>query len=306
MNTQVNNPLYQQFVELVNTTSAGVIEQCVEPLSKTLNESQKEISKIQQYAHQLGQQYVDMQKIVETTTHQILDQTIQPVMLQLHELSPELSQAAQAVSGAQRVVEQLQQHSADIKNKHELLDSVAAEATQKILNDIITPIQKDLAGTLPALEKAAVVAIQLEQFTKGLDGLVKQLNQSNQHYAQALNKTENEIQQKISHAEEKLDHLQHTLILQMQTLQNQLQEHVNAHVLTVQEANTALTTNLVQNSASLLTKMENVGESLDNRVKNQLLIQEQKLEKRLTLQQNCIWGMLALLVFILLVKLSGM
>ena len=48
---------------------------------------------IQQYAHQLGQQYVDMQKIVETTTHQILDQTIQPVILQLNELSPELSQA---------------------------------------------------------------------------------------------------------------------------------------------------------------------------------------------------------------------
>ena len=47
MNTQVNNPLYQQFVELVNTTSSGVIEQCVEPLSKTLFESQKEISKIQ-------------------------------------------------------------------------------------------------------------------------------------------------------------------------------------------------------------------------------------------------------------------
>ena len=169
MNSQVNNPLYQQFVELVNTTSSGVIEQCVEPLSKTLSESQKEISKIQQYAHQLGQQYVDMQKIVETTTHQILDQTIQPVILQLNELSPELSQAAQAVSGAQQVVEKLQQHSSDIKNKHELLDSVVAEATQKILKDIITPIQKDLAETLPALEKAAVVVIQLEQFTKELE-----------------------------------------------------------------------------------------------------------------------------------------
>lgn len=192
MNSQVNNPLYQQFVELVNTTS-GVIEQCVEPLSKTLSESQKEISKIQQYAHQLGQQYVDMQKIVETTN---LDQTIQPVILQLNELSPELSQAAQAVSGAQQVVEKLQQHSSDIKNKHELLDSVVAEATQKILKDIITPIQKDLAETLPALEKAAVVVIQLEQFTKELDGLVIQLNQSNQQYAQALNKTENEIQRK--------------------------------------------------------------------------------------------------------------
>lgn len=305
MNTQVNNPLYQQFVELVNTTSSSVIEQCVEPLSKTLNESQKEISKIQQYAHQLGQQYVDMQKIVETTTHQILDQTIQPVMLELKELSPELSQAAQAASGAQQVLEKLQQHSSDIKNKHELLDSVAAEATQKILNDIIKPIQKDLAGTLPALEKAAVVAIQLEQFTKGLDGLVKQLNQSNQQYAQALNKTENEIQQKISHAEETLDHLQHALILQMQTLQNQLQQYVNANVQKVVEANTALKSNLVQNSASLLAKMENVGEHLDSRVKSQLLVQEQKIEKRLTLQQNCIWGMLvllALLVFILLVK----
>jgi len=302
MNTQVNNPLYQQFVELVNTTSSGVIEQCVEPLSKTLIESQKEISKIQQYAQDLGQQYVDIQKIVETTTHQILGQTIQPVMSQLKELSPELTHAAQAVTGAQKVVEKLQQHSSDIKSKHELLDSVAAEATQKILNNIIIPIQNDLAGTLPALEKAAVVAIQLEQFTKGLDELVKQLNQSNQQYAQALNKTENEIQQKISHAEEKLDHLEHGLVKQMQTLQNQLQKHVNDNANTVQEANTTLKTNLVQNSASLLTKMENVGESLDNRVKNQLLIQEQKLEKRLTLQQNCIWGMLALLVFILLFK----
>ena len=47
MNSQVNNPLYQQFVELVNTTSSGVIEQCVEPLSKTLSESQKEISRFQ-------------------------------------------------------------------------------------------------------------------------------------------------------------------------------------------------------------------------------------------------------------------
>lgn len=45
MNSQVNNPLYQQFVELVNTTSSGVIEQCVEPLSKTLPVDTK-ISKI--------------------------------------------------------------------------------------------------------------------------------------------------------------------------------------------------------------------------------------------------------------------
>lgn len=305
MNTQVNNPLYQQFVELVNTTSSGVIEQCIEPLSKTLNESQKEISKIQQYAHQLGQQYVDMQKIVETTTNQILDQTIQPVMLQLNKLSPELSQAAQAVSGAQKVVEKLQQHSSDIKNKHELLDSVAAEATQKILNDIITPIQKDLAGTLPALEKAAVVVIQLEQFTKGLDGLVKQLNQSNQQYAQALNKTENEIQLKISQAEKNLDQLQHSLLLQMQTLQSQLEQQVNDNVQTVQEAHSALKTNSIQNAASLMTKMETFGERLNKNVNNQLSQQEQKLEKRLTLQQNCIWGMLALLVFILLVKLLG-
>ena len=302
MNTQVNNPLYQQFVELVNTTSSGVIEQCVEPLSKTLSESQKEISKIQQYAHQLGQQYVDMQKIVETTTHQILDQTIQPVILQLNELSPELSQAAQAVSGAQQVVEKLQQHSTEIKNKHELLDSVAAEATQKILNDVINPIQKDLLETLPALEKAAVVAVQLEKFTQGLDGLIKQLNLSNQQYSQGLNKTENEINQKISQAEKKLDQLQHSLILQMETLQSQLEQQVNANVQTVQEAHSALKTNSIQNAASLMTKMETFGERLNTSVNTQLSQQEQKLEKRLTLQQNCIWGMLALLVFILLVK----
>lgn len=299
MNTQVNNPLYQQFVELVNTTSSGVIEQCVEPLSKTLNESQKEISKIQQYAHQLGQQYVDMQKIVETTTHQILDQTIQPVMLQLNELSPELSQAAQAVSGAQQVVEKLQQHSTEIKNKHELLDSVAAEATQKILNDVINPIQKDLLETLPALEKAAVVAVQLEKFTQGLDGLIKQLNQSNQQYAQVLNKTESEIQQKISHVEEKLDQLHHSMLLQMQTLQSQLEQQVNANVQTVQEAHSALKTNSIQNAASLMTKMKTFGERLNTSVNTQLSQQEQKLEKRLTLQQNCIWAVLALLVFII-------
>ncbi|WP_374297489.1 hypothetical protein [Acinetobacter sp.] len=299
MNTQVNNPLYQQFVELVNTTSSGVIEQCVEPLSKTLNESQKEISKIQQYAHQLGQQYVDMQKIVETTTHQILDQTIQPVMLQLNELSPELSQAAQAVSGAQQVVEKLQQHSTEIKNKHELLDSVAAEATQKILNDVINPIQKDLLETLPALEKAAVVAVQLEKFTQGLDGLIKQLNQSNQQYAQVLNKTESEIQQKISHVEEKLDQLHHSMLLQMQTLQSQLEQQVNANVQTVQEAHNALKTNSIQNAASLMTKMKTFGERLNTSVNTQLSQQEQKLEKRLTLQQNCIWAVLALLVFII-------
>lgn len=299
MNTQVNNPLYQQFVELVNTTSSGVIEQCVEPLSKTLNESQKEISKIQQYAHQLGQQYVDMQKIVETTTHQILDQTIHPVMLQLNELSPELSQAAQAVSGAQQVVEKLQQHSTEIKNKHELLDSVAAEATQKILNDVINPIQKDLLETLPALEKAAVVAVQLEKFTQGLDGLIKQLNQSNQQYAQVLNKTESEIQQKISHVEEKLDQLHHSMLLQMQTLQSQLEQQVNANVQTVQEAHNALKTNSIQNAASLMTKMKTFGERLNTSVNTQLSQQEQKLEKRLTLQQNCIWAVLALLVFII-------
>ena len=302
MNTQVNNPLYQQFVELVNTTSSGVIEQCVEPLSKTLFESQKEISKIQQYALQLEQQYVDMQKIVETTTHHILDQTIHPVMLQLNELSPELSQAAQAVSGAQQVVEKLQQHSTEIKNKHELLDSVAAEATQKILNDVINPIQKDLLETLPALEKAAVVAVQLEKFTQGLDGLIKQLNLSNQQYSQGLNKTENEINQKISQAEKKLDQLQHSLILQMETLQSQLEQQVNANVQTVQEAHSALKTNSIQNAASLMTKMETFGERLNTSVNTQLSQQEQKLEKRLTLQQNCIWGMLALLVFILLVK----
>ena len=302
MNTQVNNPLYQQFVELVNTTSSGVIEQCVEPLSKTLFESQKEISKIQQYALQLEQQYVDMQKIVETTTHHILDQTIHPVMLQLTELSPELSQAAQAVSGAQQVVEKLQQHSTEIKNKHELLDSVAAEATQKILNDVINPIQKDLLETLPALEKAAVVAVQLEKFTQGLDGLIKQLNLSNQQYSQGLNKTENEINQKISQAEKKLDQLQHSLILQMETLQSQLEQKVNANVQTVQEAHSALKTNSIQNAASLMTKMETFGERLNTSVNTQLSQQEQKLEKRLTLQQNCIWGMLALLVFILLVK----
>ncbi|HRN45105.1 hypothetical protein ABLT35_13970 [Acinetobacter johnsonii] len=302
MNTQVNNPLYQQFVELVNTTSSGVIEQCVEPLSKTLFESQKEISKIQQYALQLEQQYVDMQKIVETTTHHILDQTIHPVMLQLTELSPELSQAAQAVSGAQQVVEKLQQHSTEIKNKHELLDSVAAEATQKILNDVINPIQKDLLETLPALEKAAVVAVQLEKFTQGLDGLIKQLNLSNQQYSQGLNKTENEINQKISQAEKKLDQLQHSLILQMETLQSQLEQQVNANVQTVQEAHSALKTNSIQNAASLMTKMETFGERLNTSVNTQLSQQEQKLEKRLTLQQNCIWGMLALLVFILLVK----
>lgn len=302
MNTQVNNPLYQQFVELVNTSSSGVIEQCVEPLSKTLFESQKEISKIQQYALQLEQQYVDMQKIVETTTHHILDQTIHPVMLQLTELSPELSQAAQAVSGAQQVVEKLQQHSTEIKNKHELLDSVAAEATQKILNDVINPIQKDLLETLPALEKAAVVAVQLEKFTQGLDGLIKQLNLSNQQYSQGLNKTENEINQKISQAEKKLDQLQHSLILQMETLQSQLEQQVNANVQTVQEAHSALKTNSIQNAASLMTKMETFGERLNTSVNTQLSQQEQKLEKRLTLQQNCIWGMLALLVFILLVK----
>ena len=278
MNTQVNNPLYQQFVELVNTTSSGVIEQCVEPLSKTLFESQKEISKIQQYALQLEQQYVDMQKIVETTTHHILDQTMHPVMLQLTELSPELSQAAQAVSGAQQVVEKLQQHSTEIKNKHELLDSVAAEATQKILNDVINPIQKDLLKTLPALEKAAVVAVQLEKFTQGLDGLIKQLNLSNQQYSQGLNKTENEINQKISQAEKKLDQLQHSLILQMETLQSQLEQKVNANVQTVQEAHSALKTNSIQNAASLMTKMETFGERLDTRVNTQLTQQEKKLE----------------------------
>ncbi|MEQ1292306.1 hypothetical protein ABLT44_14800 [Acinetobacter johnsonii] len=302
MNTQVNNPLYQQFVELVNTTSSGVIEQCVEPLSKTLFESQKEISKIQQYALQLEQQYVDMQKIVETTTHHILDQTIHPVMLQLTELSPELSQAAQAVSGAQQVVEKLQQHSTEIKNKHELLDSVAAEATQKILNDVINPIQKDLLETLPALEKAAVVAVQLEKFTQGLDGLIKQLNLSNQQYSQGLNKTENEINQKISQAEKKLDQLQHSLILQMETLQSQLEQQVNANVQTVQEAHSALKTNSIQNAASLMTKMETFGERLNTSVNTQLTQQEKKLEKRLNLQQNCIWGILLLLACILLLK----
>ena len=62
---------------------------------------------------------------------------------------------------------------------------------------VINPIQKDLLETLPALEKAAVVAVQLEKFTQGLDGLIKQLNLSNQQYSQGLNKTENEINQKI-------------------------------------------------------------------------------------------------------------
>ena len=209
---------------------------------------------------------------------------------------------AQAVSGAQQVVEKLQQHSTEIKNKHELLDSVAAEATQKILNDVINPIQKDLLETLPALEKAAVVAVQLEKFTQGLDGLIKQLNLSNQQYSQGLNKTENEINQKISQAEKKLDQLQHSLILQMETLQSQLEQQVNANVQTVQEAHSALKTNSIQNAASLMTKMETFGERLNTSVNTQLSQQEQKLEKRLTLQQNCIWGMLALLVFILLVK----
>ena len=54
--------------------------------------------------------------------------------------------------------------------------------------------------------------------------------------------------------------------------------------------------------------MENIGEHVDSRMKNQILVLDQKIEKRLTLQQNCIWGMLALLtllVFILLVKLLG-
>ena len=241
-------------------------------------ERQQEISKIQQYALQLEQQYVDMQKIVETTTHHILDQTIHPVMLQLTELSPELSQAAQAVSGAQQVVEKLQQHSTEIKNKHELLDSVAAEATQKILNDVINPIQKDLLETLPALEKAAVVAVQLEKFTQGLDGLIKQLNLSNQQYSQGLNKTENEINQKISQAEKKLDQLQHSLILQMETLQSQLEQQVNANVQTVQEAHSALKTNSIQNAASLMTKMETFGERLNTSVNTQLSQQEQKLE----------------------------
>ena len=51
-----------------------------------------------------------------------------------------------------------------------------------------------------------------------------------------------------------------------------------------------------------MTKMETFGERLNTSVNTQLSQQEQKLEKRLTLQQNWIWGMLALLVFILLVK----
>ncbi len=117
-----------------------------------------------------------------------------------------------------------------------------------------------------------------------------------------MNKTENEINQKISQAEKKLDQLQHSLILQMETLQSQLEQQVNANVQTVQEAHSALKTNSIQNAASLMTKMETFGERLNTSVNTQLSQQEQKLEKRLTLQQNCIWGMLALLVFILLVK----
>lgn len=62
----------------------------------------------------------------------------------MNELSPELSQAAQAVSGAQQVVEKLQQHSSDIKNKHELLDSVVAEATQKILKETLLRLFKKI------------------------------------------------------------------------------------------------------------------------------------------------------------------
>lgn len=293
MNIQVNNPLYQQFVELVSVASADVIEGCVQPLSESLSNAQREISKIQKYADDLGQQYIDIEKVVDTTANRVLKQTVQPLLIGFNDINSELSLAAREIIGIQKIIDELKLHSIDIKDKNKVLNEIVFTATTKIFDDLIGPIQQELAQTIPPLKEGSVALLKLEKGTEQLSILLDKAEKRNQEVLDKMLELKKEIRASQESLQRRIETLvgdiQTKLALDIDRLNSTFSSKMNELEL-AQIGRTQMSDTYIGGLKSRIESMSNV-----------IDYQQNYLEKKLKQQQYGIWGLWGIAIIILII-----
>ncbi|MFV5265370.1 hypothetical protein ACMUMS_17735, partial [Acinetobacter courvalinii] len=203
MNTQLNNPLYQQFVELVSVASSDVIEECIHPLSESLAYAQQEISKIKQYADNLGRQYIDIEKVVDTTTKSVLAQTVQPLLIEFNDVNTKLNSAATEIIDVQTVINELKRHSIEIKDKNKILNDIVSDANKKIFDELDGTVKKERPEMAPVLKTGSTALLKFEREVGNLNRLLNESEKRNKEiiyqfseFKKSINFSQNILQKK--------------------------------------------------------------------------------------------------------------
>lgn len=294
MNSQVNNPLYQQFVELVSTASKDVIEECVQPLSSTLADSQKEINKIQVYAEKLEKQYVDIEKVVDTTSKNVLNETVKPIVLEFRDLNTKLNSAATDILALQKVVNELRNNSVEVKDKNQMLNSIVYDTNKKVFDNLVGPLQKEITSVVPTMKDGAVALLKLKDELKKLNDLLDSVDNKNN---QALNQ--------ISNLKNEMNTVNQDLKLNIEKLVlnnkkdidlkiNEFNSKIEAKVDAIEIAQIGRSQMNDKYLMELKSKISNLSKGIDHHQIN--------LDKKIKHQQYYIWALIGLVVATIFLK----
>ncbi|WP_180644590.1 hypothetical protein [Acinetobacter bereziniae] len=292
MNTQLNNPLYQQFVELVSVASADVIEECIHPLSESLAYAQQEISKIQQYADNLGRQYIDIEKVVDKTTKSVLAQTVQPLLIEFNEVNTKLNSAANEIIDIQTVLCELKSHSLEIKDKNKVLNDIVFDVNKKIFDELVGPVQKEIAEVAPILKTGSAALIKFEREVGNLNNLLnesekisKEIIYKLSEFKELINVSQNILQKKI---EESIFEIQ----LEINSKVDALDLKLTSKLKEIELGQIGRTQMTDKNLGELKSKIENISKGLD--------YQQSYLEKKLKQQLYIVLGVLGVVLIVLI------
>lgn len=302
MKNQSSNPLYNQFLELVSVASTDVIKECIIPLSKTLLEAQQEISKIEQYAHDLSQQYVDIENVVTSTTNQVLDKTIEPVVESLSEVRPTLMQAATTIVGVQKAILELKTQSKLVIDKHQLLDQIALTVTQGTIKDTIQPIQQSLLETVTYLKESAETFLRVENCTQELIILAGQIKLTALQSSSQIEEINNTLIKLISDEGEQVRNIL-TLELEkhgifINTLRYELMDSIKG--IELKQSNRFM--NLEGNIENLSKCIQNKVDISEKEILVEFDAKNKEIKKKVLINQCGIFAIILLLIFIIFFK----
>lgn len=291
MNTQLNNPLYQQFVELVSVASADVIEECVHPLSESLAYAQQEISKIQQYADKLGRQYVDIEKVVDTTTKSVLAQTVQPLLIEFNEVNTKLNSAATEIIDVQTVINELKSHSIEIRDKNKVLNDIVFDANKKIFNELVGPVQKEIAEVAPVLKSGSTALMKFEREVGNLNNLLNESEKRNKEIIYQLSEFKESINVSQNILQKKVEELIFDNQLDINSKIDALNLNLTSKLKEIELGQIGRTQMTDKYLGELKSKIESMSKGLD--------YQQSYLEKKLKQQLYIVLGVLGLVLIVL-------
>lgn len=291
MNTQLNNPLYQQFVELVSVASADVIEECILPLSESLAYAQQEISKIQQYADKLGRQYVDIEKVVDTTTKSVLAQTVQPLLIEFNEVNTKLNSAATEIIDVQTVINELKSHSIEIRDKNKVLNDIIFDANKKIFNELVGPVQKEIAEVAPVLKMGSTALIKFEREVGNLNNLLNESEKRNKEIIYQLSEFKESINVSQNILQKKVEELIVDNQLDINSKVDALNLNLTSKLKEIELGQIGRTQMTDKYLGELKSKIESMSKGLD--------YQQSYLEKKLKQQLYIVLGVLGLVLIVL-------